>query len=371
VFSFTLVKTCAQSGARLGTIKTANGTFETPVFMPVGTQATVKTLSFEEIDRVSEGIILANTYHLWLQPGEDIVASHGGVRGFMKWPHALLTDSGGYQVFSLSEQRKIEEEGVHFRHHKSGAPLFLSPEKSVEIQKKLGADIVMAFDECPPFDASYEYMKESVERTLRWAKRCKDALGESDQALFGIIQGGPYRDLRKASFDGLKKIGFPGYAVGGLSVGETKEEMLSSLDYVKTLLPNDKPRYLMGVGTPEYLLESVARGMDMFDCVHPTRLARHGGAYTKKGRINIKNLRFADVMEPLDPQCDCHVCKTYTKSYLRHLFKAEETLGRRLVSYHNLYFLRRLMQDAKNAIRNDCFTDFKDDFLREFTPSQR
>ncbi len=368
---FDLLKTCAQSGARLGLLKTDRATIETPVFMPVGTQATVKTLSPEEIEEVSEGIILANTYHLWLQPGEDIVQKHGGVGGFMNWPHALLTDSGGYQVFSLSEQRKIEEEGVHFRHHKSGAPLFLSPEKSIEIQKKLGADIVMAFDECPPFDASYQYMKESVERTLRWAERSKKALAGSDQALFGIVQGGPFQDLRKASFLGLENIGFPGYAVGGLSVGETKEEMLASLDYVKTLLPKDKPRYLMGVGTPEYLLESIARGMDMFDCVHPTRLARHGGAYTKQGRINIKNLQYADSLEPIDETCGCHVCRTYTRAYLRHLFKAEETLGRRLVSHHNLYFLKTLMRGAKDAIRHDRFGDFKNDFLREFDASKR
>ncbi len=357
---------CKQTGARVGELKTPHGTFETPIFMPVGTQATVKTLDVREIEAVSEGLILGNTYHLFLQPGADIVAAHGGIRGFMQWPHALLTDSGGYQVFSLSNNRKITDEGVHFKHHKSGAPLFISPEKSIEIQMQLGADIIMSFDECPPFDAGYAYMKSSVERTLKWAKRGQLAHTNKHQSLFGIVQGGPFMDLREYALKSLESMDFDGYAIGGLSVGETKAEMLAVLEALTPMMPANKPRYLMGVGTPEDLLAGVKRGVDMFDCVNPTRLARHGSAYTHTGRISIKNHQYHDDMTPLDAGCDCHVCKTYTRSYLRHLFKAEESLGQRLVSYHNLYFLKQLMINIRQAIKENRLDDYEAEFLSQY-----
>ncbi len=363
---FELKHICKQTGARYGLLHTPHGTFETPLFMPVGTQATVKTLDVNEIEDVSDGLILGNTYHLWLQPGEQIVAEHGGIRGFMKWPHALLTDSGGYQVFSLSEMRKITEEGVHFRHHKSGEKLFLAPEDSIHIQEHLGADIAMSFDECPPFDAGYDYMKDSVERTLRWAKRGLDAHKKTDQSLFGIVQGGPFKDLRLHSLKETVKMGFDGIAIGGLSVGETKDEMYEVLDALKAHLPTELPHYLMGVGTPDDLLESVIRGMDMFDCVNPTRLARHGSAYAHEGKIVIKAKRYERDMRPLDETCECKVCKTYTRSYIRHLFKADETLGPRLVSYHNLYFLKTLMKEMREAIQHDRLGDFKAAFFKRF-----
>lgn len=366
-FSFNVTHICTQSHARAGVIHTSHGSFETPVFMPVGTQATVKTLEPKEIEAVSDGIILGNTYHLWLQPGDDIIKEHGGIRGFMKWDKALLTDSGGFQVFSLSNIRKIKEEGVEFRHHLSGEKLFMSPEDSIRIQNNLGADIIMSFDECPPFYADYDYMKESVERTLRWAKRGK-AVHQfpNDQALFGIVQGGPHKDLRKHSIEELIKLDFPGYSIGGLSVGESKTEMYDMLAYLNPLMPADKPRYLMGVGSPDDLIMGAINGVDMFDCVLPTRIARHGTAMTSVGKIVIKNKEYERDFSPLDPGCDCPVCRTYTKSYLRHLFKAEEMLGQRLVTYHNLYFLKSLMNDIRQAIKQDRLLDFKEEFFSHY-----
>jgi len=361
---YELLHECKQTGARLGILHTPHGSFETPIFMPVGTKATVKTLENKEIEEVSDGLILGNTYHLWLQPGDEIVKAHGGIRGFMKWDHALLTDSGGFQVFSLSAIRKITEEGVTFRHHKSGEKLFMSPEDSIRIQNNLGADIIMSFDECPPFDSTYEYMKQSVERTLRWAERgLKAHKRPTDQALFGIVQGGPYEDLRKMCAEALIEMDFPGYSIGGLSVGESKEEMYKVLDHLKDVMPKDKPLYLMGVGTPDDIIEGVIRGIDMFDCVNPTRLARHGSAMTSIGRLAIKNKTYESDLTPLDPNCDCKVCSTYTKSYLRHLFKGEEMLGQRLVSYHNLYFLKTLTKEIRKAIREDRLGDFKEEFF--------
>ncbi len=361
------IHTCAQTGARYGILHTPSGSFETPIFMPVGTQATVKTLENDEIHEVSDGLILANTYHLWLEPGVDIIAAHGGVKGFSKWDGALLTDSGGFQVFSLSDIRKIKEDGVEFRHHKSGAKLFLSPEDAIHIQNTLGADIIMSFDECPPFNSDYDYMKQSVERTIRWAKRGKDAHRHPEtQALFGIVQGGPHIDLRRHCAEELKAIDFPGYAIGGLSVGETKGEMYQVLDEVVPMLPDDKPRYLMGVGTPDDLIEGVSRGIDMFDCVYPTRMARHGTAVTSHGKVVIKNKTYADDMGPLDDRCDCKVCTTYTRSYLRHLFKSEEYLGLRLISYHNLYFLKNLMAEIRQAIQQDRLADFRAEFFERY-----
>ena len=359
---FEVLHTCKQSGARLGKLTTPHGVFETPIFMPVGTLATVKTLTPEEVKEVSEGLILGNTYHLWQQPGEKIVEKHGGIRGFMNWDGALLTDSGGFQVFSLAKMRDIKEEGVYFKHHKSGAPLFLSPEKAIEIQQALGADIIMSFDECPPPYESYEYQKKSVERTLRWAKRGKDAL-KTDQALFGIVQGGLNKDLRKHCAEKLIEIDFPGYSIGGLSVGETKAEMYEMTEYLKDILPQNKPRYLMGVGAPEDLVENVINGIDMFDCVLPTRVARHGTALTTQGKVVVKNQMYEEDMTELDPNLKTPVSK-YTKSYLRHLFKANEILGMRLLSYQNLAYLKHLMQEIRKAIKEDRLLDFKEEFFK-------
>ena len=364
---YELKHTCKETGARYGVLHTPHGRFETPIFMPVGTQATVKTLEPSEIEEVSDGLILGNTYHLWLQPGDDIVKDHGGIRGFMKWDHALLTDSGGYQVFSLSKMRKIDEQGVTFKHHLNGSTLKMSPEKSIEIQNNLGADIIMSFDECPPFNADYEYHKDSLERTLRWAKRGKDAHKNPDtQALFGIVQGGPYKDLRQHSIEELTKIDFPGYSIGGLSVGETKEEMYEVLEFLKDKMPKDKPRYLMGVGSPDDLIIGAMNGIDMFDCVLPTRIARHGTAMTSNGKVVIKNKIYEKDFSPLDQECDCKVCKTYTRSYIRHLFKAKEFLGQRLVTYHNLYFLKNLMKQIREAIQNDLLGSFKEEFFSKY-----
>ncbi len=364
---FELVHEDKNSGARFGILHTPHGSFETPIFMPVGTQSTVKTLSSKEIKEVSEGLILGNTYHLWLQPGDDIVKQHGGIRGFMNWDGALLTDSGGFQVFSLADIRNITEEGVTFRHHLNGSTLYLTPEKAIEIQNNLGADIIMSFDECPPFHSDYEYMKNSVERTIRWAKRGKDVHQFPDtQALFGIVQGGPFKDLRKMCIEELIKIDFPGYSIGGLSVGESKEEMYEMLEYLKDIMPKDKPRYLMGVGSPDDLIMGVLNGIDMFDCVLPTRIARHGSAMTSGGKIVIKNKTYESDMGPLDSECDCFVCKNHTRSYLRHLFKGKEMLGQRLVTYHNLYFLKDLMKQVKQAIKNDRLLEFKDEFFQKY-----
>ncbi|MDP2426275.1 MAG: tRNA guanosine(34) transglycosylase Tgt [Candidatus Izemoplasmatales bacterium] len=369
--TFELKHVCQQTGARYGVLHTPHGDFETPLFMPVGTQATVKTLEPSEIKEVSDGLILGNTYHLWLQPGDEIVKNHGGIRGFMKWDQALLTDSGGFQVFSLSEMRKITEEGVMFRHHLSGEKLFMSPEDSIRIQNNLGADIIMSFDECPPFYAEYEYLKQSVERTIRWAKRGQLAHQLPHvQALFGIVQGGPYKDLRARCVEALTEMDFPGYSIGGLSVGETKTEMYDMLSYLKTIMPKQKPRYLMGVGSPDDLVIGAMEGIDMFDCVLPTRIARHGSAMTSLGKVVIKNKTYESDMSPLDPTCDCKVCKTYTKSYLRHLFKGEEMLGQRLVTYHNLYFLKGLMKQVRQAIQEDRLGDFKHTFFQAYYQTQ-
>lgn len=358
---------CKQTGARYGILHTPHGDFETPIFMPVGTKANVKTLIPSEIEEVSDGLILANTYHLWLQPGDDLIAAAGGVRGFMKWDHALLTDSGGFQVFSLSNIRKITEEGVEFRHHKSGEKLFLSPEKSIAIQNNLGADIIMSFDECPPFHADEKYLKDSIDRTIRWAKRGKDAHKNPDtQALFGIVQGAGNKELRKYCLEKLMEIDFPGYSIGGLSVGESKEEMYEMLEYLKTIMPQDKPRYLMGVGSPDDLIIGSMNGVDMFDCVLPSRNARHGTAFTSYGKVQVKNQSLKNDFTPLDPECECYACETFTKSYLNHLIKSEEILGMRLLTLHNLSFLKKLMAQIRQAIKEDRLLDFKNDFFKKF-----
>ncbi len=361
------IKTCRQSGARLGKVHTPHGTFETPIFMPVGTLATVKTMSPEELKEIGSQIILSNTYHLWLRPGHDIIKEAGGLHKFMNWDRPILTDSGGFQVFSLSALRKIEEEGVTFRNHLSGEKLFLSPEGAMEIQNALGSDIMMAFDECPPYPATYEYMLKSVERTSRWAERClKGHKRPEDQGLFGIVQGGEFEDLRKKSAQDLVSLDFPGYAVGGLSVGEPKDVMNRVLEFTTPHLPTNKPRYLMGVGSPDALIDGAIRGIDMFDCVLPTRIGRNGTCMTSTGRLVVRNAKYARDFRPLDENCSCHVCKNYTRAYIRHLVKCDETFGFRLTSYHNLYFLLNLMEQVREAIRQDRLLDFREEFFEMY-----
>lgn len=364
---YELIKECKQTGARRGRVHTPHGTFETPAFMPVGTQATVKGISPEELKEVGAEIILSNTYHLYLRPGQEVIKGAGKLHRFMNWDRPILTDSGGFQVFSLNELRKITEEGVEFRSHIDGSKHFLSPEKAIEIQNDLGSDIIMAFDECIPYPAEYDYVKQSLERTTRWAARCKEAHKDIEhQSLFGIIQGGMYPELRKQSAAELAALDFPGYAIGGLSVGEPGEEMYRILDHTVHLMPHDKPRYLMGVGTPDYLIEGSIRGLDMFDCVLPSRLGRNGTVITSKGRIIIRDAKYAKDYTPVDDQCDCYVCRNYTKSYIRHLLKANEMFGLRLCTYHNLYFLLHLMKQVRQAITDDRLKDFRDEFYLQY-----
>jgi len=366
LFEFDLLKEDSKSGARLGKIETNHGFIETPIFMPVGTQATVKAMSSRELKEINSQIILANTYHLYLRPGDELIKNAGGLHKFMNWDRPILTDSGGFQVFSLSDLREIEEEGVHFRSHLDGSKHFISPEKSMQIQKNLGSDIVMAFDECPPYPADRSYVDNSLERTIRWAERCKIEMKDSNQALFGIIQGGVYPDLRKKSVQEMKKFDFPGYSIGGLSVGEPKEEMYEVLEYTAPIMPRNKPRYLMGVGTPEDLLDSIYHGIDMFDCVMPTRIARHGQVFTSKGRLTVRNAKYKDDFNPIDEECSCHVCKNYSRAYIRHLIKRNEILGVRLTTYHNLYFMLNLAEEIRHSLKNDMFNDFRDEFYQNY-----
>lgn len=368
---YELIKTCKQTGARLGKLHTPHGVIETPIFMPVGTLATVKTMSPEELKEMKAQIILSNTYHLYLRPGDDIVKEAGGLHTFMNWDRPILTDSGGFQVFSLSNMRKIEEEGVHFRSHLNGDKLFISPEKATQIQNNLGADIIMAFDECAPYPAERDYVKSSLERTSRWAERCLEAhQKQGDQALFGIVQGGMYADLRAQSARDITSLDFPGYAIGGLSVGEPKNMMNEVLEETTPLLPQNKARYLMGVGSPDALLDGVIRGIDMFDCVLPTRIGRNGTAMTSKGRLVVRNAKYARDFNPIDPACDCYTCKNYSRAYIRHLVKCDETFGFRLTSYHNLYFLLKLMENIREAIRQDALLDYRNHFFEEYGLNQ-
>ena len=355
--------------ARLGKLHTNHGTFDTPMFMPVGTLANVKTLVPEELKAMNSGIILSNTYHLWLRPGEDIVAKGGGLHKFMNYDGPILTDSGGFQVFSLAKNKKkdITEEGVHFKSHIDGSPLLLTPEKSIEIQNKLDSDIAMSFDECPPASADYKYLKNSIERTLRWAKRGKDAFNNPNQSLFGIIQGGPIEDLRKYSAIETVKMDFDGYSIGGVANdGESKEDMYKAIDYSMPYIPEDKPRYLMGVGEPIDILEGVERGIDMFDCVLPTRIARHGNVFTHHGRVNMRNAKFKEDFTPIEEECDCYTCKNYTRAYIRHLLVANEQLAGRLLSIHNIRFLIKETEDIREAIKDDRFKEFKEEFIKNY-----
>lgn len=363
--TFTFDLEARQGSARAGVFHTPHGDLPTPIFAPVGTQATVKAVTPVQLEEIGAQLVLSNTYHLYLRPGADIVAEMGGLHQFMRWPRPMLTDSGGYQVFSLSEMNKIDEDGVTFKSHIDGSMHRLTPEKSIEIQEKLGADIIMAFDECaPPYDRAYN--ERAMARTHAWAERCLQAKQRPDQALFGIVQGGVFPDLRAQSAEFISSLGFPGHAIGGLSVGETKDEMNAMLEVVDPILPQDKPRYLMGVGSPEDLINGIARGVDIFDCVLPTRLARHQAAMTRTGRVNLMNAEHARVQRPIDETCGCYTCQNFTRAYLRHLIVAKEMLAATLISIHNLWTLLQLVRDARQAIFDGTFDTFAADFLANY-----
>ena len=368
--NYTLIKKDVRSKARRGVLHTPHGDIQTPVFMPVGTQATVKAMKIEDVAGLGHegcGLILSNTYHLYLRPGHELIKKAGGLHRFMNWNGAILTDSGGFQVFSLGPLRKITEEGVKFRSYLDGSSHMFTPEKSIEIQNALGSDIMMAFDECAPYPADWHYVQRSLERTTRWLKRCKDYHQDWEkQSLFGIMQGGIYKDLRAQSARQIVDLDLPGYSIGGLSVGEPKEMMYDVLDDCVDLLPADKPRYLMGVGSPDCLFEGVERGIDMFDCVLPTRVARNGLAFTSVGRVNIKNAKYAEDFGPLDPGCDCYTCRNYSRAYLRHLFKSEEILSSMLLSEHNLHFLVSTMENIRKSIEEDRFLEYKKAFYESY-----
>lgn len=364
--TYELIKQCSTTGARAGKLHTPHGSFDTPIFMPVGTQATVKAMSPHELRDMGAGIILSNTYHLYLRPGHELIAEAGGLHKFMQWDRGILTDSGGFQVFSLGALRKISEEGVHFRSHIDGSQQFLSPETATTVQMALGADIIMAFDECVPYPADHEYAQVSTTRTSRWAERCLRTHTREDQALFGIVQGGMYKDLRTMSVRDLTSLNFPGYAIGGLSVGEPKELMYEILEHTAPQLPIHKPRYLMGVGTPDCLLEGVMHGIDMFDCVFPTRVARNGTVMTAQGRLVVKNAAYARDFRPIDPECQCYTCRNFSRAYIRHLLKTEEIFGLRLTTTHNLYFLLDFMRKLRAAIIDDRFPEFRQEFWAKY-----
>jgi queuine tRNA-ribosyltransferase len=364
---YELIKTCAQTGARLGRVHTPHGSFDTPAFMPVGTQATVKGMSPDELVSMDAGIILSNTYHLYLRPGHEIVKKAGGLHKFMNWDRSILTDSGGFQVFSLSDRRKITEEGAMFKSHIDGSKHMFSPEKVMEIENALGADIIMAFDECTPYPNKHNYVDKSLERTTRWLERCiKSHQRKDDQALFGIIQGGTYADLREKSARQITSFDLPGYAVGGLSVGEPKDDMYKMLDVVGPIMPAEKPRYLMGVGSPDCLIEGSMRGIDMFDCVLPTRMGRNGTVMTSQGRLIVRDAASADDFSPMDPECTCYSCRNFSRAYIRHLIKTNELLGLRLTTWHNLHFLLNLMKQTREAIIKDRLGDFKEEFFGKY-----
>lgn len=371
VIQYELIAEDPHTGARAGLLHTPHGTFKTPMFMPVGTQATVKTVTPEELHAMGAQFILGNTYHLFLRPGTELIREAGGLHKFMNWDGGILTDSGGFQVFSLGAMRKITEEGVYFRSHIDGSKQFLSPEVATKAQEDLGSDIAMAFDECIPYPADYDYAKRSTERTTRWAERCIKAHTRQDRGMFGIIQGGMYKDLRKKSAEEICALPFDGIAIGGLSVGEPHALMNDILEYTTQWIPKNKARYLMGVGTADCLVEGVARGIDMFDCVFPTRVARNGMAMVRTGRMNIKNKQYERDFRPLEEGCQCYTCRHFTRAYVRHLYKAEETLALRLLSIHNLYFLLQFMRDMRKAIIDGRFTEFRDRFWSEWTEKKK
>ncbi len=367
-FAFQITKSCPHTEARVGVLTTPHGAIHTPAFMPVGTQATVKTLTPHELQDLGAEIILANTYHLYLRPGVEVIQEAGGLHQFMGWPGPILTDSGGYQVFSLSHRRHITAEGVTFRSHLDGSLHLFSPEQVMAVQEALGADIIMPLDECTPYPSDYAYNQQALQRTHQWAQRSLVAKRRSDQLLFAIVQGGTFADLRQESALVLKELNFAGYAIGGLSVGEPKEVMHEMLDITVPLLPGEKPRYLMGVGSPEDLVEGVLRGIDLFDCVLPTRIARNGAFLVRTGRLNIRNAHYQKDFRPIEEECTCYTCRTFSRAYLRHLFKAEELLAYRLATIHNLFFLLRLMQEIRTAIAHGVFPAFQKAFLSNFTP---
>lgn len=366
VVNYELVAEDRKTGARAGLLHTPHGVFKTPMFMPVGTQATVKTVTPEELEEMGSQIILSNTYHLFLRPGTELIHEAGELHRFMNWNKGILTDSGGFQVFSLGAMRKITEEGVYFRSFLDGSKQFLSPEISIRAQEDLGSDIAMAFDECIPYPADYEYARKSTERTTRWAERCIKAHQRTDRGIFGIIQGGMYKDLRKQSAMEISSLPFDGVAVGGLSVGEPHDLMYDILEETIQWMPKGKARYLMGVGTPDCLVEGVARGVDMFDCVFPTRVARNGMAMIHTGRMNMKNKQYERDFRPIEESCGCYTCRNYTRAYIRHLYKSEELLAFRLVTIHNLYFLLQFMRDMREAIVQGNFSEFREHFMEHY-----
>ena len=361
-FEFELLHVCKQTGARRGRLHTPHGVIETPIFMPVGTQASVKTMSPDELKDCGAQIILSNTYHLHVRPGEDLIQRAGGLHRFMNWDRPILTDSGGFQVFSLASLRKVEERGVEFRSHLDGSKMFIGPEESIAIQQALGSDIMMQFDECSPYPCDYDRAKGAMHRTLRWLDRCMKAKTSENQALFGIVQGAFYSDLRIECAKEMAKLDLPGFGIGGLSVGEPKEVMYDMLEKMMPYMPEKKPRYLMGVGSPDCLIEGVLRGVDMFDCVLATRVARNGTVFTHDGRLVVRNAKYAEDFTPLDPDCDCYACRNFTRGYIRHLFKAGEILALRLNSIHNIYFLTHMMTEIREAIEADALLDWANAF---------
>lgn len=367
---YNLLSKDKRTMARYGTLETNYGTYETPMFMPVGTKATVKLLTPDELYAVHAGIILSNTYHLWLRPGPEIIDKAGGLHKFMNYNGPILTDSGGFQVFSLARPKDITEEGVHFKSHIDGSKLFLTPEESIRVQNLLDSDIAMSFDECPPYPVSHDYMEKSIERTLRWAERGKKVHSNPRQSLFGIVQGGEFEDLRKRSAIETVKLGFDGYSIGGTSVGEDKETMYKMIDYSTKYLPEDKVRYLMGVGDPLDIIEGVIRGVDLFDCVLSTRIARHGNAFTRHGKMNIKNSKYKEDFTPIEEDCDCYACKNFTKAYIRHLITSDELLGGRLLSIHNTRFLIKLTEELREAIKENRLLEYKDEFISKYKGSK-
>ena len=361
-FEFELLHVDKHTGARRGRLHTPHGVIDTPIFMPVGTQASVKTMSPDELKDCGAQIILSNTYHLHLRPGEQLIQKAGGLHKFMNWDRPILTDSGGFQVFSLASLRKLEEYGVEFRSHLDGSRQFISPEISVGIQQALGSDIMMQFDECSPYPCDYDRAKNAMHRTLRWLERCMKAKTNDHQALFGIVQGAFYGDLRIECAKEMARLDLPGFGIGGLSVGEPKEIMYDMLEQMMPYMPEKKPRYLMGVGSPDCLIEGVLRGVDMFDCVLATRVARNGTVFTHDGRLVVRNAKYAEDFTPLDPDCDCYACRNFTRGYIRHLFKAGEILALRLNSIHNIYFLTHMMSEMRQAIENDALLDWTNEF---------